>query len=233
MSRSSDNAMPVTPGLVTWARERAGYSIAEAAEHFKKIEEWERSKSRPSYQQLERMADRFKCPVAVFFFPEPPALPPIAETFRTLPEAELSRIPREVKQLLRKAKAMQLALAELTEGRNPAPRLITRDLRFAEDVSPTEMASRVREYLGVDVETQAAWESVEDALEKWRGLVNEAGGVCIQGCVQTKGLTLVSVWRTVSFRSCMSTTRRQRLDRSSRSFTNSDICSSTRAEFTS
>ncbi len=175
MSQSSENAMPVTPALVTWARERAGYSINEASEHFKKIEEWEQSKSKPSYQQLERMADRFKCPVAVFFFPDPPPLPPITETFRTLPEAELDQIPREVKQLLRKAKAMQLALAELSDGKNPAARLITRDLRFAEDVSATEMASRVRAYLEVDVETQARWESVEDALEKWRGLVNEAG----------------------------------------------------------
>jgi hypothetical protein len=65
----------------------------------------------------------------VFFFPEPPAVPQIRETFRTLPEQECDQIPRRIRMLLRMAEAFQLNLAELTGGRNPAPRLITRQLR--------------------------------------------------------------------------------------------------------
>jgi hypothetical protein len=37
--------IPVTPALITWARERAGYSIEEAAQKFKKIAAWEASES--------------------------------------------------------------------------------------------------------------------------------------------------------------------------------------------
>jgi hypothetical protein len=33
--------MPITPGLITWARQRAGYSIEDAARKFKHIAEWE------------------------------------------------------------------------------------------------------------------------------------------------------------------------------------------------
>jgi hypothetical protein len=43
--------------------------------------------------------------------------------------AGFDQIPRQVRFLLRKAKAFQLNLAELTQGHNPALRLITRDLR--------------------------------------------------------------------------------------------------------
>ena len=71
-------------------------------------------------------------PIAVFFFPEPPTTPPISEPFRTLPDVEFASIPREVRLLMRKAKAFQLNLSELApRGRNPAAQLITRELSRA------------------------------------------------------------------------------------------------------
>lgn len=167
--------MPVTPVLITWARERAGYSIEEAAEKFKKIAAWEAGESHPTYPQLEAMADTFKVPVAVFFFPAPPSVPPIEETFRTLPEAELAQLEPRVKLLLRKAKALQIALAELNGGRNPAPRLITRDLTFAATTPAATMAAAVRSYIGITIEEQTQWPNVDIALEKWRQRFADVG----------------------------------------------------------
>src|SRR5229473_2985140 len=127
--------IPITPRLVTWARERAGFTVEEAREKFAQIEAWEAGDAYPTYPQLERLADEFRLPIAVFFFPEPPTLPPIRESFRTLPDTEFEQIPRQVGYLLRKAKALQLNLVELSQGHNPADRLITRDLIFEDDVS--------------------------------------------------------------------------------------------------
>jgi transcriptional regulator with XRE-family HTH domain len=120
----------VNGDVITWARERAGLSPQEAAQKFPKIAAWEAGKVLPSYPQLESMADEFRIPVAVFFFPERPNVPRIEETFRTLPDTEFARLPRRIQFLLRKAKAFQLGLHELTQGRNPAERLITRDVEF-------------------------------------------------------------------------------------------------------
>ena len=108
--------IPVTPEVIQWARLHAGFSLAEAREKFKLIEAWEAGIASPSYPQLEGMADKFKVPVAVFFFPEPPILPRISETFRTLPEHEFESIPPRIQLLLRKAKAYQISLIELTGG---------------------------------------------------------------------------------------------------------------------
>jgi hypothetical protein len=58
------------------------------------------------------------------------------ETSRTLPNAEFEHIPGKVRLLLRKAKALQLNLMELTGGRNPAARLITRDVAFTTEHEP-------------------------------------------------------------------------------------------------
>ena len=85
--------IPINPALLVWARERAGLSRDEARQKFKRFEEWEEGKSAPTYPQLEQLSEALKVPIAVFFFPEPPEVPSINQTFRTLPEAELDQLP--------------------------------------------------------------------------------------------------------------------------------------------
>jgi Zn-dependent peptidase ImmA (M78 family) len=165
----------VTGDVITWARERAGLSPEEAAHKFPKIAAWETGTASPSYPQLESMADEFRIPVAVFFFPERPNVPRIEESFRTLPDTEFVRLPRRIQFLLRKAKAFQVGLYELTQGRNPAERLITRDLEFTVRMSPNTMAARVRDYLGVSLAQQTAWRNGDEALKEWRQALYRVG----------------------------------------------------------
>jgi transcriptional regulator with XRE-family HTH domain len=165
----------VNGDVITWARERAGMSPDEAAQKFSKIAAWEAGTASPSYPQLESMADEFRIPVAVFFFPERPNVPRIEETFRTLPDTEFARLPRRIQFLLRKAKAFQLGLHELTQGRNPAERLITRDVEFTARMSPDTMAARVREYLGISLDRQTAWRNADEALKEWRQALYRVG----------------------------------------------------------
>jgi Zn-dependent peptidase ImmA (M78 family) len=165
----------VNGDVITWARERAGLSPEEAAQKFPKIAAWEAGAASPSYPQLESMADEFRIPIAVFFFPERPNVPRIEETFRTLPDAEFARLPRRIQFLLRKAKAFQLGLHELTQGRNPAERLITRDVEFTARMSADTMAARVRDYLAVSLDQQAAWRDADEALKEWRQALYRVG----------------------------------------------------------
>ena len=167
--------IPITPEVVTWARERAGYTLEDARADFRQIEAWENGESFPSYPQLEKLSEKFKTPLAVFFFPEPPALEPISNSFRTLPGSQFEQIPGRVRYLLRKAKVFQINLDELNDGSNPAERLITRDLAFPVDTPVAAMAARVREYLGITLEQQMGWESTDKALENWRYRLNDVG----------------------------------------------------------
>lgn len=167
--------IPVNKDVIAWARQRAGLSADEATQKFAKIAAWEAGTALPSYPQLEQMADAFRIPVAVFFFPQPPNVPPIGETFRTLPDAEFTQLPRRIQQLLRKAKAFQLGLYELTQGRNPAERLITREVQFSARMSVDGMAARVRSYLGVSLEQQSSWRNAEQALKEWRQALYRVG----------------------------------------------------------
>ncbi len=165
----------VNGDVITWARERAGLSPAEAAQKFPKIAAWEAGTALPSYPQLESMADEFRIPIAVFFFPARPNVPRIEETFRTLPDTEFARLPRRIQFLLRKAKAFQVGLYELTQGRNPAERLITHDVEFTARMSADAVAARARDYLGVSLDQQTAWRDADEALKEWRQALYRVG----------------------------------------------------------
>ena len=174
---SDDNRMPLNPSLITWARDWSGFTLKEAMAKsgLGKIQEWEDGALLPTYRQVETMAKTFHIPVAVFFFPEPPDLPPIGETFRTLPSNTVQRVPNSVRFLLRKARALQLSLFELHDGRNPASKLVTRDIAMnsRRDIEPTTLD--VRDYFGVSVDQQSSWPTVDDAFEHWRNVLIDHG----------------------------------------------------------
>lgn len=170
-----ETGLPVNPAVITWARDRSGFSLEDASRHFKKISAWETGDSRPTYPQLEQMAEKFKCPVAVFFFPAPPELPDVEKSFRTVSHQEFEQMPRTVRAFLRRGQAMQVNLSELNDGRNPSKRLITRDLKYETTVSLDEVAAAVRGYLGITLEQQIGWKTVEQALEEWRKAFADVG----------------------------------------------------------
>ena len=168
----------INPDIVRWARERSGYTLHEIAKSLKKdiatISNWESGAAVPTYVQLEKLADKYKRPVAMFFFPEPPEEPDFVEQL-ALRSSELEQLDPGIRILLRQARARQLSLMELNMGLNPVEMKIFRDLQAQLDDSPTELAQQTRVYLGISVETQAGWNSAKEALENWREGVEEKG----------------------------------------------------------
>ena len=172
--------IPVNPDVLRWARETLRLSQGEVARRMKKnvsdIEAWERGEASPTYIQLESLAyDIYKRPVALFFFPEVPEEEAVEQSFRTLPEQELQRMPSRILYLLRRARVFQLNLAELYDGVNPASRQILRELDFAPSVDVSEMAEQVRAYLGIDLAEQQSWDDADDALKRWRTVLEDHG----------------------------------------------------------
>src|SRR5262245_52357245 len=176
-------AEPVTAvnhNMLRWARERSGQSIAMVAAALKKepelIEAWESGKDAPSYPQLEALAYKvYKRPIALFFFPEPPEEVDPEHSFRTLPAFEIDELSADTRFKVRQARALQLSLAELHGGANPAPKKVHVDLRVGPDASPTTVAAQAREYLGIDLDTQRRWKTTTEALKGWRDAVEERG----------------------------------------------------------
>ena len=168
----------INPEILRWARERSGYKAKEIADVFGKdvsiINDWESGERSLTYVQLETLADKYKRPIAIFFFPEPPEEPNIAENlaFRSSDNKQLE--PR-IHILLRQAYARQLSLMELNLGTNPSKKKIFRDLQARSTDSVTALAQKTRTYLDINVNTQADWDNAREALANWRDYVEEVG----------------------------------------------------------
>ena len=168
----------INPTIVKWARVRSGYTLEDVATSLNKavetISNWESGEQAPTYVQLETLADKYKRPVAMFFFPEPPDEPDFAEQL-ALRSSEVEQLDPGIRVLLRQVRARQLSLMELNMDVNPAGTKIFRDLHPQLGDSPTKLAQQTRVYLGISVETQASWRSAKEALENWREQVEEKG----------------------------------------------------------
>ena len=168
----------INPDIIKWARERSGYTLQEVAKSLNRdvatISDWELGEAAPTYIQLEKLADKYKRPVAMFFFPEPPQEPDFVGQL-ALRSSEIEQLAPNIRILLRQARARQLSLMELNMGTNPAEMQIFRDLHAHLDSSPTELAQQTRGYLDISVETQVSWSNVKEALENWRESIEETG----------------------------------------------------------
>jgi Zn-dependent peptidase ImmA (M78 family) len=169
----------VNPTMIKWARERARCSLESVALKCKKdvsvIEKWESGEDFPTYSQLEKLAEIYKRPLALFFFPEPPTEAEEKQEFRTLPDFEIDNLETDTIYALRQAKAMQLSLKEINEGINPSTKKIFQDisLSFSDDLRI--VVGQIRNYLNVTLEEQLTWNDRETALKNWRNAVEESG----------------------------------------------------------
>lgn len=170
----------INPAILAWARERSGQTLVQVAEALGKdpelVQRWEIGEAAPTYVQLETLAYKvYKRPIALFFFPAPPDEPEPAQEFRTLPDFEIEDLTPDTRFKVRQALALQLSLAELSDGGNPAEQLITRDLAIDPSRSPAQAARTVRDYIAITVDEQIGWKTTEEALRAWRTKVEEAG----------------------------------------------------------
>lgn len=169
--------MHVTPEIITWAREWSGYTRDAVAEtpRFRNISDWEEGTALPTFRQLEALAEKFKVPIAVFFFPEPPKVKPVQSSFRTLGPVQFAKIPPKIHLLMRKARAFQMSLEELNLGANPAKRIITQQLSIDPSDDVQNAALQVRNALDVTLAEQFGWVDSGDAFEAWRNKFYDVG----------------------------------------------------------
>lgn len=190
----ADRVEGLNPEVLRWARERAGLSVEDVAARMKKetgtLAAWEEGNDAPTFRQLEKLAESiYHRPIALFFFPEPPKEPDAGSEFRTLPSSEIESLHADTRLAMREGLAFRESLYELTEGRNPATRLITADIRASTDQGVEQLAARVRLYLGVDLGQQFEWENTEEALKNWRQAVETAGVFIFKRSFKQKGIS--------------------------------------------
>ena len=102
----------VNGDIIRWAREYYNMKPEEAATaigvDLQRYSNWESGQEFPTYAKLKKISEVFRKPSAIFFFPEPPEIPPIKGDLRTLPNDVISRFSKNIIVQFEQAKVYQI-----------------------------------------------------------------------------------------------------------------------------
>lgn len=164
----------VNGNIIRWAREFYNMSEEEAARSIgvsgEKYSAWESGAEFPTYAKLKKISDVFRKPSAVFFFSEPPDIPPIKGDLRTLPDTVVDGFSKNVMVQLEKAKAYQLNLLELYETSNC--------IFTNRTIIPTEtkqLCNYLRNIMGFPINAQKGRKNTKVVFEIYREKLYELG----------------------------------------------------------
>ena len=174
MSAVSPVRAPINPVVLTWAIESAGLERADVARSAgvdeQKLALWEQGNERPTLNQLRDLANKVKRPYPVFFLQTPPSGNESLPDLRTRGSLASEYSP-PLRLEIRRAKYYQTLVADhqppLLEPAH-IPKATIQD-------SASETASRVRAWLGVDLESQRGFRGDDRGFAQWRGGFLEKG----------------------------------------------------------
>lgn len=174
------------PALIKWARETAGFSIADAAARlniseeqlatFEKID----ADDAPSIPQLRKMATLFKRPLAVFFMAEPPTGFQVLRDLRRLPGSGMRHYSPALQMEIRASnERRELALELASEIDEQYPKF---ELAASLDENPEIVGARIRSALGVTDQLQLSWKDADGraSFNAWRTRIEDAGALVFQ-----------------------------------------------------
>lgn len=174
----------INPEILTWARESAGFDLAEAARKIglnnargvpgaDRLAAMEAGDQDPSEALLSRIAKQYHRPLLTFYMPAPPRADDVGEDFRTLPE-QGDPGNSVLMTLLRDIKARQQLARELIEDDEDA-----KEVAFIGSCRREEGAQRLAMAIasGIEFDRQAYREArtTDDAFTYLRRQVEKAG----------------------------------------------------------
>jgi Zn-dependent peptidase ImmA (M78 family) len=176
----------ITPALVKWARETAGFSLTEAAARLKIKEErlasWESpdAKLAPSIPQLRKLAALFKRPLAVFYMAEAPTKFDVMRDLRRLPGSGSRQYSPALQLEIRSAVERRELLLELSADLEQEIPKYTLSAQLRDD--PEAVGERIRAALGVTDELQARWKDSNGraGFNAWRSRIEATGTLVFQ-----------------------------------------------------
>lgn len=172
----------VTPELLTWARETAGYSIEELAGKLKQRPElvtaWEEGSQRPYMGQLRKIATICKRSVSDFYLPNSPERDQLPHDFRRSPGEVAMTYSPALRQQIRIAKERrELALSLYEELSENVP-IISEKIAAA--ANPEVVGQKVREILNIDFNEQRRLGDGRPAYNYWRQRLESIGCLIFQ-----------------------------------------------------
>ena len=162
----------IKPGMLRWARERAGLSVNTLTERFPKFEAWEQGTVHPTLNQMELFASITHVPIGYLFLPEPPIeVVPIPD-FRTTSNARLDRPSPDLLEMVYICQQRQEWYHDYARASGEAPLPFVGSVRETSNIEET--AATMRSALRFDLDERRRMPTWTDAL---RSFIEQADAI--------------------------------------------------------
>jgi len=168
---------PVKPEMLRWARERAGRSVEEFSARFKKLDEWERGETQPTFKQLEDFAKATCVPFGYLFLPEPPEEHIPIPDLRTIRNQEIRRPSPDLLDTIHTMQRRQAWLREELIECEAEPLDFVASARTADD--PQGIGREMRRMIGLDEGWAAAARTWHEAVGELRRAIEKFGVMAV------------------------------------------------------
>ena len=176
----------INPALITWARQSAGFTMAEAATRLDvdegQLAAWEAvpGADAPSIPQLRKIAALFRRPLAVFYMAAAPEGFLVTRDLRRLPGAGARRYSPRLQMEIRAVNERRELALELAADLEQELSKFSLSAMVEED--PEVVGARVRASLGVTTELQGRWRDSDGraGFNAWRMRIEDAGVLVFQ-----------------------------------------------------
>ncbi len=167
------NRVPVKPGLLRWARERAGIAQEDLTARFGKLPEWEDGQTFPTLKQLEAFAGAVHVPFGYLFLSEPPDETLPIPDFRTFAGRPVTRPSPNLLDTIYACQERQGWYQDFARVIGEPSRSFVGSA--SERMSPEIVAARMRETLGFDLAARRECSTWADAFRLLIRQADEAG----------------------------------------------------------
>ncbi len=164
----------IKPDMLRWARERAGFTLADLAPRFPHLAAWEHGEALPTLKQIEKFAKATYTPVGFLFLPEPPVEQVPIPDFRTMDNAFAGRPSPHLLDTLYICQQRQEWYRDFmrTMGEDPLP--FVGSARTSHNIETT--AAKIRHALGFDLEERRRMPAWAEVLRRF---IEQADGLGI------------------------------------------------------
>jgi Zn-dependent peptidase ImmA (M78 family) len=172
----------VKPELLLWARENAGFPLDLAAKRAnikaEKLASWESGILKPTINQLRKLSDIYKIPLAAFYLSKPPKKVRLPQDFRRMPDEIRAKLSPNLILEIRKAENRRLIALDIFDILDePYPVL---GLSASPSSDSESLALAIRNLLKITLDEQWEWKSYPQAFNKWKIALENLGVLIFQ-----------------------------------------------------
>ena len=169
--------VPVSPKVLRWACERAGYDVVHLAARMPQLTAWIRSERQPTLKQLEKLAKVTHTPLGYLLLPEPLAEHLPVPDYRTVAGAWRDRPSPDLLDTLYTMKRRQEWLRESLVENDAEPFAFVGSARLADD--PDAVGQEMRRGLGLDHGWAAGVRTCQEAVSELRRAIEQLGVMAV------------------------------------------------------